>query len=67
MHAVTLLTCMTSTLQCCSVVFKLPIIDTLGLIICYFLVSLFYLMAFAVTMLKLEFSLKGHNPLKQIR
>eukprot|EP00045_Choanoeca_perplexa_P014091 m.163845 g.163845 ORF g.163845 m.163845 type:complete len:607 (-) comp16562_c0_seq2:1121-2941(-) len=49
------------------VVFKLPIVDTVGLVVCYFLISLFYLMAFAVTMLKLEFSVKDHNPLKQIR
>jgi hypothetical protein len=50
-----------------SSVFDLPVVDVIGFCICYFCIVLFYLLAFAKTMLKLSGQVFGQDPLHYIR
>jgi hypothetical protein len=50
-----------------SSVFGLPVVDVIGFCACYFFIVIFYLLAFAKTMLKLSGRVFGRDPLDYIR
>ena len=50
-----------------SEVFRLAMVDVIGLCACYIVVVLFYLLAFTATVLRWDGTIRGHRPLKFIR